>query len=165
MRLNRRPARLALAAPACLALLLAAGPSIETIAQTGPPLPATEQVRVLTQNLGGRFEFAVDPTDPQTLYWVVTSVGVLKSTDGGATWTPKNYGLPNVAINRITIHPDDPNHLMVGFDGHYHSQGGAPYRSLDGGDSWQPTVVCEREDGKFNVRLQSSTERLTFDPT
>jgi hypothetical protein len=162
MNLHRR---VAFTAVVCLTLIFMAVPLKLLFGQSGPGLPATEQVRVLHQNNANRYDFAVHPTDPQILYWVVQSVGVLKSTDGGATWIPKNSGLPIVAVNRIAMHPDDPDHLMVGFDGHFASQGAPPYRSLDGGERWEPTVVCEREDGRMNLRQQGSTERLAFDPT
>jgi hypothetical protein len=36
---------------------------------------------------------AIDPDSPDTVY-VGTAVGVFKTSDGGATWAPKNQGLP-----------------------------------------------------------------------
>lgn len=129
------------------------------------PLPATEEVEVLDQPGIGRNQLVVRPDDPSVLYWATTSLGVLRSTDGGRTWVPKNHGLPNLATRVIAIHPENPDHLMVAFDGHYFAQGDRPYRSLDGGESWEPTVVCEREDGVENLRQQASAERILFDPT
>ena len=35
----------------------------------------------------------IAPTQPSTLYVGVNSTGVLKSTDGGASWAPANNGL------------------------------------------------------------------------
>jgi photosystem II stability/assembly factor-like uncharacterized protein len=60
------------------------------------------------------------------------TVGVMKSTDGGQTWTPRDYGLPNLATIRLAIDPDDSNYLMVGFDGQFTAQGMPRFRTLNG---------------------------------
>src|SRR5262245_19415627 len=61
-------------------------------AQVVLPLPATEQVKVSISTGGlGDSDLVIRPDNPQIMYWAVMNVGVLKSTDGGATWTPKNY--------------------------------------------------------------------------
>lgn len=46
----------------------------------------------------------IDPANPQTLY-VGTDIGVFRSTDGGANWTPFSDGLPKVAVFQIEIQP------------------------------------------------------------
>jgi hypothetical protein len=34
-----------------------------------------------------------------------------------------------------------------------------------GGSRWEPTNVCDREDGKMNLRQQCGASTLMFDPT
>ncbi|MBI3447360.1 MAG: hypothetical protein HY049_00360 [Acidobacteria bacterium] len=157
--------RRSLTALAIVTALAAAPPSPRLGASSPTPgLPATEQIRVLNAPFNRFSQLTIDPRNPAVMYWVLDSVGVLKSIDGGATWQPKNYGLPNVAARYLTIQPDDPNHLLLGFLGHFTAQGDRPYRSLDGGERWEPTVVCEREDGLVNLRQQCDTTKLLFDP-
>jgi hypothetical protein len=48
--------------------------------------------------------FAIDPADTQMLY-AGTDIGVFRSTDGGANWTPFNNGLPRIAVFGMAIHP------------------------------------------------------------
>lgn len=47
--------------------------------------------------------FAVDPTNSNHLY-AGTDIGVFRSTDGGASWTPFSNGLPRVAVFDMAIH-------------------------------------------------------------
>ena len=76
--------------------------------------------------------------DNQTIY--VTSVAplpgavrVAKSTDGGATWTRADGGLPDVPTDRVIIDPADPTHntLLAASDL-------GVFRSTDGGATWAP---------------------------
>lgn len=47
--------------------------------------------------------FAVDPNNPNNLY-AGTDIGVYRSIDGAATWTPFSNGLPRVAVFDMAIH-------------------------------------------------------------
>jgi photosystem II stability/assembly factor-like uncharacterized protein len=90
----------------------------------------------------GRISVAVASADPQTLYALVSgsgqagttlgTVGALKSTDGGATWTALTiphlgngwYGLP------VAVDPADVNHVWIS------SGGDTVLQTLDGGSVW-----------------------------
>lgn len=48
-------------------------------------------------------DIVVDPQSPSMLY-IATDVGILGSTDGGATWSTLGSGLPNVAAVGLRIH-------------------------------------------------------------
>lgn len=134
-------------------------------------IPATEQVLVL--NLISRSQpldfhrtgLAIRPDNSQIMYWAVRGGGVLKSTDGGQNWTRKNLGLPHLATSGLGINPFNPNHMVVGFDGNFFSQGSHPYQSFDAGETWTPIIVCEREDGKVNLRQQAAGPKFVFDPS
>src|SRR5262245_59339059 len=106
-------------------------------AQVVLPLPATEQVKIQSQPSSpglGDADLVIRPDNPQVMYWALLGVGVLKSVDGGSSWTVKNYGLPTVSVTHLAMDPLNPNHLIVSFDGHVGSQGPPPYRSLDGAE-------------------------------
>jgi len=88
----------------------------------------------------------VDPHSPataRTLYAGFFGKGVYKSTDDGATWTPKNNGLgapANMRICRVQLHPDGTLFALVTalVKGRtFQDAGVGLYRSKDGGDSWQ----------------------------
>lgn len=62
----------------------------------------------------------VKPNDPQTV-WVTLggySAGqkVMKSADGGTTWTNVSAGLPNIHMNCILYQPNSNNGIYVGTD-------------------------------------------------
>ena len=46
---------------------------------------------------------AIDPRDPNTMYAATQFQGILRTTDGGATWRPFNTALPARAINTLTL--------------------------------------------------------------
>lgn len=46
---------------------------------------------------------AIEPRDPNTMYAATRFQGVLRTTDGGATWRPFNAGLLARAINTVTL--------------------------------------------------------------
>ena len=83
------------------------------------------------------YSLAIDPHDSSVLY-AATDKGVYKSEDSGASWTPKNVGLPHQKIMKIAINPSNTNILYVTIwatPGSTQWEGGV-YKSTDGGDSW-----------------------------
>lgn len=92
-------------------------------------------------------DIAIDPTNTQIMYlatgdkygiywqyetWGQYSAGVLKSTDGGATWNPTglSYALSNVAvIQRLIIDPSNTNTL-------YAATHAGIFKSTDAAVSW-----------------------------
>ena len=91
----------------------------------------------------------VHPTDPQIVLMGTERNGILKSTDGGATWTWHRQGLrwmPGVGYPEfydIAISPDDPNIVFAAtvdspgpVTGDYPSAIAGIYKSVDGGETW-----------------------------
>lgn len=71
------------------------------------------------------------PNDHNILLACTSDDGVLKSTDGGQTWSPSNYGLRLRNVSTIEI--DTVNNII--FLGTYQD---GMYRSTDEGANWQP---------------------------
>jgi uncharacterized protein (TIGR03437 family) len=78
---------------------------------------------------------AIDPLHPATIYaGLAGPTSVLKSTDGGQTWTNASTGLPGTYIDSLVIDPFHTNVL-------YAWVGSGGYVSNDGAASWQPSSL------------------------
>lgn len=75
-------------------------------------------------------DIVLDPTTPTTLYASTTGGGVAKTDNGGTTWTEMNTGIDATSIQALAMHPDDPTHLLAGWQ--------RVYQSTNGGSSWSP---------------------------
>jgi photosystem II stability/assembly factor-like uncharacterized protein len=73
-------------------------------------------------------QLVIDPQSPGTVY-AVTSRGLFKSTDGGASWAAPNIWLPATAVGPLAIDPQNPSTVYMGG-----SRG--VFKSTDGGASW-----------------------------
>jgi len=77
-------------------------------------------------------------------------VGIVKSTDGGATWTAINEGLENLYVGSLFMHPENPDVLLAGA-GHWvgyglgYYEGSGVYLTTDGGAHWE--LVQRTPDG------------------
>ena len=88
-----------------------------------------------TSHVSSPFAFvaiAIDPSDTRTVYAGTRTGGILKSTDGGTTWTAANTGLTSRSISALTIDPHDPQLLFA-------STGDGVYESTDAAENWQPS--------------------------
>ncbi|HXG67351.1 MAG TPA: hypothetical protein VNO70_19765 [Blastocatellia bacterium] len=77
--------------------------------------------------------------------------GVLKSTNGGRTWTRvSNHTLPSPgAISKIEVDPDDPNRVYAGQYAKLTAERPAAsgfYLSTDGGVNWTQTLAASPRD-------------------
>jgi photosystem II stability/assembly factor-like uncharacterized protein len=99
-------------------------------------------------------EVLIDPTQPQTIYVACndaraatgtdSSGGVLKSTDGGATWKYSN--LRGFGVLYMAMDPTDTKRLYV-------SGVGKIFRTDNGGDTWE----------QINTGLTGSLGRIAID--
>ncbi|MFQ5422241.1 MAG: WD40/YVTN/BNR-like repeat-containing protein, partial [Anaerolineae bacterium] len=93
----------------------------------------------------------VDPQNTLVVYAATGNRGLLKTSDGGQSWTAVTQDLPDSQpLLSIAHHPSAPV-LFVGLE-----QAGL-YRSDDGGLTWQPA------DAGLNP--ESSISDIIFDPT
>ena len=82
---------------------------------------------------------AVDPSDSNTVYLGgIESNEILKSTDGGTTWTNISGPIEYPGVATLVIDPNDSDTIYAGTGhGPQFGPGGAGlYKSTDGGDSW-----------------------------
>ena len=84
----------------------------------------------------GAMSITVDPTNSDIVYAAANGgVGVLKSIDGGTSFTIKSVGLPESTTARtgsVLVNPKDPDVLYVG------TEGEGVFKSTDGAESWHP---------------------------
>jgi photosystem II stability/assembly factor-like uncharacterized protein len=96
----------------------------------------------------------IDPRHPETIY-LSTGIfdreaansdpgaglpggeGVLKSTDGGKTWSSANQGLNNLYVGSLFMHPEQPDILLAGTGNNQYFQNAGVYLTTDGAQSWQ----------------------------
>ena len=97
----------------------------------------TFQNRVLTGVAGGwpGFNATLAYASNTTMYIgneapIGTTMRVIKSTDGGTTWTNASSGLPAVPISKILVSTTDANTV-------YAATWTGVYRSVNGGQSWE----------------------------
>ncbi|SEO51875.1 Photosynthesis system II assembly factor YCF48 [Halogranum amylolyticum] len=74
---------------------------------------------------------AVHPDQPRRLFCGTSDAGVLRSDDGGDTWSRVGESVVDSgAVTALATNPDDPKEVWVG------TEPSAVYHSTDGGDVW-----------------------------
>src|SRR3546814_10880225 len=64
-------------------------------------IPKSEELANITA-------IAIDPKNPQTMYATGHGIGVVKSVDGGASWTTKEKGLGSASTEALAIDGREP---------------------------------------------------------
>jgi len=77
-------------------------------------------------------DVASDPRESKTIYIATHEAGVLKSTDGGATWKEVNNGLGGLDVHGLAI---DPN-MSFKLHAAVREKGDGIYRTTDQGGKW-----------------------------
>ena len=72
--------------------------------------------------------------------------GILKSTDGGETWTHINNGLNNLYVGTLFMHPTNPDILIAGTGNNQYYDNSGVYVTKDGGNSWTHTLSTGGEN-------------------
>lgn len=104
----------------------------------------------------GVSDLAIDPLHPDTMYLATGdrdaadtySFGLLKSTDGGLTWSPTGLSFnvnQNYRIGRVVIHPDSTNIVIA-------ATNGGIYRSTDYGS----TFTLEQSGTFYGVHMATN---------
>ena len=85
------------------------------------------------------YDIAVHPTEQGTIFIGVLSVGVQKSTNGGASWTTLNNGIPSgsqVFRTNLAICTETPETMVAKLINSNTFNTLGIYKTIDGGDSW-----------------------------
>jgi photosystem II stability/assembly factor-like uncharacterized protein len=101
----------------------------------------------------GCTDMAIDPSNPSIMYLATgdgyagdtPSIGVLKSTDGGATWATTGLTQAvssNFLIRRLIINPTNPQILMA-------ATNGGIYRTTNAGTNWTQVSTINCYDMEF----------------
>jgi photosystem II stability/assembly factor-like uncharacterized protein len=77
------------------------------------------------------YAVAIPPGDPKVVFAGAAANGLLKSNDGGHTWTRANSGLTNFYVRTIVFNPFTPTEMYLGT-----YAGGGVFKSTNGGISW-----------------------------
>jgi len=88
------------------------------------------------------FGVIVDPHDSNTLYGLSYADqfrSVVKSVDGGVTWSGAGAGLPEYVISGLAVHPQD-GQTVYAWSNRYSPPGPRFFKSADGGATWTPAV-------------------------
>lgn len=97
-----------------------------------------------TGSLNPIVAIAISPGDSNTVYVAgqgdgdFPGFGILKTTDGGATWQDADAGLPWADVGAIYIDPVNADTLFAQTTGCCMYWGEGLFRSIDGGGSWSP---------------------------
>ncbi|MFW2338947.1 MAG: WD40/YVTN/BNR-like repeat-containing protein [Acidimicrobiia bacterium] len=118
----------------------------------------------------------IAPDDPDTIY-ISTGIfdreaadsepdtgipggeGVVKSTDGGATWTNATTGLDNLYVGSLFMHPTNPDILLAGAGNNQYFLGAGVYLTTNGGDSWTRTLS---DDNITSVEFATSDPNVAY---
>jgi len=94
------------------------------------------------ENIGGRItDIEVNPDNPDEFYVAAATGGILKTQDGGLTWTNIFADKPIITIGDIAIDPNNSEIIYAG-TGEANSSsfsfvGDGMHKSIDGGQTWQ----------------------------
>ena len=109
------------------------------------------------------FSITVDPTDSNIVYaGAATEAGVLKSTDGGSSFTPKNNGMDGAASSRtgsLQVDQKNPNVLYVG------TNGSGVFKSNDGAETWFPINSGLDDFGVFGLAMAPGSPNILYAAT
>lgn len=120
-------------------------------------------------------DIVIDPSDPDTVYAAnspvedETILGVVKTTDGGATWTFLTQGLEALGNAydrmRLAVDPSSPNVVYVSTDTFSYP---FTFRSADGGATWSEIpgrypVAVDRRGEVYASGVRSPDHGVTWE--
>jgi photosystem II stability/assembly factor-like uncharacterized protein len=85
-------------------------------------------------------------------------VGILKSTDGGQSWTQINQGLTNLYVGTLFMHPQNPDILLAGAGNNTYLEGGGVFLTTNGGAQWQRVL----QDNVQAVEFAASDPQIAY---
>lgn len=142
-------------------------------ANWAPVGPTNLPVRTDPQSIHGMGRIntiAFHPTDKNTFWVGVAQGGVWKTTNDGQSWMPLTDELPILRISDIAVDPKHPDTMYISVgdyaymaialdldDRNRHTHYGlGVYKTVDGGQNWQPTGLTFQQlekDGSLTRRV------------
>jgi uncharacterized repeat protein (TIGR01451 family) len=86
----------------------------------------------------GQSTLAVKPGTASTVYVGAFDTGMLRSDDGGTTWSGPGTGITGLSLNAIAFDPVDSNVMYASVSQGSQTPTAALYSSTDGGATWSP---------------------------
>jgi len=120
-------------------------------------------------------DMALAPSNPSIIYvgtgenlkkprnFTLPGTGMYRSNDGGKSWT--HIGLRDSwSIAEITVHPTNPDIVMVAVLGHLWStnRNRGLYRTEDGGKTWQQVLYKDEKTGANMVVISPSNPSVMY---
>ncbi|HEX8181532.1 MAG TPA: peptidoglycan-binding protein [Pyrinomonadaceae bacterium] len=99
----------------------------------------------ITGPMGGDVRsLAIDPRDPQHLYFGTIDGQIYVSRDGAAHWARiSSFNHPGLYIDNLLIDPRDANTLYAA--AHRHKEPGGFFKTTDGGQTWKESFELKTE--------------------
>lgn len=102
----------------------------------------------------------VDPNNPDIIYIGTgdrdsadaPGLGVYKSVDGGETWSPPGFGMPNVVVGMMVVNPENTSVLLA-------ATNEGVYKTSNGGDSW--SLVSPTNNFK-DIKLHPTNPEIVY---
>jgi len=101
-------------------------------------------------------ELFIHPERPLSAWLAVAAFGtdqILHTSDGGASWTPRDGDLPDIPVNTVAAIPNSPLQLFAGTDD-------GLYLSIDNGVHWKRYGTKLPRVPVIDIRLQLERGRL-----
>ena len=124
--------------------------------------PAWSQLLDKTLPVGA--SIAVAPSNPTILYVGGGNDGILKSTDGGLTWTLLSNGMVagRKAILSIAVDPTNSDVVYAGFGCDVTVFCGGVYKTIDGGLNWTLAATGLNSAPVYAIAIDSSTPSTVY---
>ncbi|HEX8070357.1 MAG TPA: peptidoglycan-binding protein [Pyrinomonadaceae bacterium] len=99
----------------------------------------------ITGPMGGDVRsLAIDPRDPNHLYFGTIDGQIYVSRDGATTWARvRSFNRPGLYIDNLLIDPRDANTIYAA--AHRHKEPGGFFKSTDGGQTWREATELKTE--------------------
>jgi hypothetical protein len=112
-------------------------------------------------NIGGRVRsLVIDPTSTNVMFAGGVAGGLFKTTTGGASWSPVDDFMANLAVSTIVMQPGLPTTMYAGTgEGFYNAdgiRGAGVFTSADGGVTWSQLPATANANWWYVNRLAIS---------
>lgn len=112
----------------------------KTLASSSNAGKTWDPIKVPALKKGGAIAaFAVSTKNKDVFYLAAPGGGVMRSTDGGRSWSKQVKGLPKQSVSLLTTHSDQADTVYA------YIPGDGIYRSQDRGTSWRKTDSGPRQ--------------------